>query len=487
MAVLLTLLCVPGYGDVIYTGSTYQYDDWGQSAPGPAAYEAGQIIDGAFMGAGKLNDPQDLYVDAEGKIYLADAGNKRVLCLDENWQLQNTLTGYTWQGQYMPFQYPCGLYVDGEGKLYVCDSARGETVILNEEGQAMLCLGRPETDLLADTASFKPTRVVSDTTGTIYVACFGLYQGLVTYDFEGNFTGFFGANRVTVTAEVLASAFWKSIFSQEQAQAMTRIIPTEYASIYIDKNDFIYAVATSTDDSRNELKKLNALGNNILRYVQNSGYYAKNNYGDLERGSIRSKTIDSRFVDVHAGENGVIAILDAEKGRVFLYDQQSNLLSIFGGSGSRRGSFLGASALEKVGDNYAVLDKEKNAVTIFRPTRYGKTLLEALSFYSKGFYQQSMVLWQQLLEENAGLSLAYTGIGKALYQEGEYEESLSYFEKAHDREGYSRAYREVRKEYIRNNLIWMLPLAAAALWGMARLIRLIRVKAGLAKARKGKA
>jgi len=45
----------------------------------------------------------------------------------------------------------------------------------------------------------------------------------------------------------------------------------------------------------------------------------------------------------------------------------------------------------------------------------------------------------------------------------------------------------VRKEYIRNNLIWMLPLAAAALWGMARLIRLIRVKAGLAKARKGKA
>jgi tetratricopeptide (TPR) repeat protein len=46
------------------------------------------------------------------------------------------------------------------------------------------------------------------------------------------------------------------------------------------------------------------------------------------------------------------------------------------------------------------------------------------------------------------MDLANSGIGKALYRNGNYKEAMEYFKNAHDKEWYSKAYKEYRKEWI---------------------------------------
>ena len=131
-----------------------------------------------------------------------------------------------------------------------------------------------------------------------------------------------------------------------------------------------------------------------------------------------------------------------------------------------------------------MLDQEKGTVTVLAPTAYGRRLRTAVGYYARGEYRQSVELWEQLLRDNSHLSLAYRSIGKAYYQQGEYARSLPYFQKSHDRDGYSKAYREVRKEFIRRNLIWLVP-AAVVIWiALKRLVRLVRRKVGLYQERR---
>ena len=60
------------------------------------------------------------------------------------------------------------------------------------------------------------------------------------------------------------------------------------------------------------VRKLNASGNDILRYSMPLGELAY-----TVRGQFAGP---SRIVDVYAGENGMFSILDANRGRVFTYE-----------------------------------------------------------------------------------------------------------------------------------------------------------------------
>ena len=75
---------------------------------------------------------------------------------------------------------------------------------------------------------------------------------------------------------------------------------------------------------------------------------------------------------------------------------------------------------------------------------------------SDGLYQQARVIWEQVLSRNVNCELAYTGIGKALYEEGEFQEAMTYLKLGYDREAYSQAFRDYRMVVVRKYAPYLL-------------------------------
>ena len=63
---------------------TYTYAIGGYALHSPDAYTAdATIVDSEYMGLDTaLNKPGDLVTDDKGNVYIADAGNNRIVCLD---------------------------------------------------------------------------------------------------------------------------------------------------------------------------------------------------------------------------------------------------------------------------------------------------------------------------------------------------------------------------------------------------------------------
>lgn len=125
------------------------------------------------------------------------------------------------------------------------------------------------------------------------------------------------------------------------------------------------------------MKKLNALGNNMLRSAITYDPLNKEDYGERERVWYNGKYLDSNLVDVDVSEQGMIHALDFTYGRVYQYDQDSNLLAILGGMGEQMGLFRMPVAVESVGSDILVLDADKATVTVFSLTEYGQLINKA--------------------------------------------------------------------------------------------------------------
>ena len=77
---------------------------------------------------------------------------------------------------------------------------------------------------------------------------------------------------------------------------------------------------------------------------------------------------------------------------------------------------------------------------------------DALDEYSVGNYEASAEYWKEVLAMNGNYELAYIGIGRSLLRQKDYEGAMEYFEVMRDDENYSRAWKYFRKDWIENNL-----------------------------------
>ena len=363
------------------------------------------------------------------------------------------------------------MFADSDGLLYVCDSGNGRVVKLDRSGKVLTEYTKPDTQVLPDDFVYKPYKVVVDTAGGVYVVAYGLYQGLVYYQNDGQFLSFYGSSKVEATFAVIAENIWKRFFTKEQRESMSRTIPTEYSNVFIDARNFVYTSILQTENSLDEARKLNALGNNVLHYNSFNTYYPKNNFGDIEVEWYRGNQANNKFVDIFVDADGIISLLDQERGRIFEYNGENDLLLTYGSKGTHKGEFLNPTAISRLGEKLLVLDAEKNSLTVLLPTAYTVKLKNMMRLYSKGLYDQTIDGFRQLLDENSNLSLAYKSIGKAYLQEGEYQRALNYFERANDRQGYSDALKEYRKVFIRDHILLLLVLAVAAIILLRFLIR----------------
>lgn len=473
LTVLLICSSVTAYAA---ENKNYIYNEYAEAVAAPAGYVCERIIFGNDVGVGAFKAPADVYVDSQNLIYIADSGNNRVVIINENYELVRIIDSVVLAGEQQSLASPSGVFAR-DGLVYICDTANARAIGVNENNEIVRSFYRPETSLLAEDFEFKPSKISVNSAGTVFMAVSGIYQGLLQYSNSDEFIGFFGANKVEVTAQVIIQNMWKNIFSDEQRESLVRTIPTEYTNLYIDKEDMILT-ATATVDTE-QIKMLNSAGTNILVYPgSNSSLlqkgYNRSNFGDQQYNNIKGSPQKSVINDINIDENEILAVLDNKRGRIFVYDSEQNPLCIFGGKGNQKGNFKNAVSIDKCGTTYLVVDSDMNSVTVFAETEYMSLIRTALNEYSMGNYNESAEYWKKVIKKNSSLPVAYKGVGRALLINGEYEKAMEYLKIGDDRFYYSMAVERYRREFLRENFIWLLPVTVVTLFVFVKLIKLLK-------------
>ncbi|HVG95521.1 MAG TPA: hypothetical protein VNK05_01315, partial [Chloroflexota bacterium] len=320
-------------------------------------------------------------------------------------------------------------------------------------------LGKPRSRLLEEDQVYQPNKLVIDRRGYIYVLNGGGdYRGIFLLDSEGEFRGFFGANRLNFD---LGRLLIRVFTTDAQKQQISKVLPTHHANLFVDRRGFVYTVSPLAD--KDQIKKLNAIGVDVY---QPGGEV----FGELERRDLN--LVKPQFVDVTVDDQGIVSALDFNSGRIYQYDQSANLLAIFGGRGPDRGTFELPQSLAVGPDGRIfVLDANRNNVQIFRPTEFADLLHTASRLYFEGRYDQAATTWQEVLRHDAFFELAHTGLGKAAFKRGDYLGAMREYTVARNKDGYSQAFGEWRHDFLRANFAWVLPLIAFGAWVLTAVIR----------------
>ena len=467
------VLLIPAFASAVddgfRTSYTYTYDYWGDAQESPDAYQVVSVINSATLGVDKLDGitmlkPQSLYV-RNNMIYVCDTSNNRILEIrkkgSDNYELVRVISEIQGASN-NSIKSPYDCYVDENGNIYIADYGNYRVVLVDKDLNWIRDYVKPTDATFEQSKDFLPKKLVVDVAGRVYVLAQNINKGLVKYEADGTFTGFIGANQVTIST---GEYIWKRYFqTKEQQAASISFVPTEYENVAIDKQDFIYATTTIFEeyqlkaDTAKPVRRINNLGTDIL--IKNDKYPP---IGDLNWISGSTSTGPSKLTDVTVMENDIYVVLDRIRGRIFGYDSQGVLLWAFGTKGNVRGAFVSAISIEHMGRDLLVLDQVQNSITVFTPTEYGGLVYDAIDTYLKGDYNGSANLWQEVIRMNANYPLAFRGIGRAIMREDRFEEAMKYFELAHDRESYGRAFKLYRKEWVEKNIWWIILIVAVLL------------------------
>lgn len=482
------MLCtgVVAYADEPYTG--YNYDWWGDPVPSQNGYVVDKVVSGLDIGCGPLSTPVDMYFDENGNLYIADSGftgnydtksqKGRIVITDNKIKFMSSVEYLDFSGMQewleekkrrfdagllteerysretsIYFNNPTGVFVD-EGNVYVADSENERVIQFTVDtdasgvgyGKVREVFTRPDDIYYDAGTTFKPEKVLVDAAKNVYVCITTITRGAVVFSREGEFNGYYGANRVEKTGEVILNAFWKLIMTTEQIKRMKRSVPVELTNFDIDKDNFVYTVTKNKNSDTDTLKKMNSAGTNIFINLGYNEY----SFGDPLVKWYRGTTYSSQICDVDVGPNGEINLLDLQTGRVFQYDDECTLMFVFGGNGDQKGTFTTVNAIESSGTNVYVLDSRKSSITVFKRTEFGSIVHEAMSLFNAGKYNEAMEPWQEVLRRDSNYWMAYIGLGNAYLNAKEYEKAMDNFY-LQSRSGYSDAFKSWRMNFIREN------------------------------------
>ena len=432
------------------TYDPYSYDRWGDPVASQAGYTAEKYVDGETIGCGSLFEPADLFISHDDLMYIADKGNNRIVITDLDFNFVKEMKEFSYNGETLTLKKPTGVYVDQyTGYVYVCDTENDRVIKCDTDGNVDRLFTKPDSELYDQNLTYNPSKVLVDKAGNVYVIVKSQTKGAVMFDVNGEFLGFYGANRVEATAEVLANAFWNLIGTEAQRERRAKQTPIGFSNFDIDDDGFIFTVTESQEVDTDLVKKLNPRGDNIL----DSLGAADMTFGDIPPAYYSIYSKKSSLTDIDLGPNGELNILDFQHGRIFQYDKECWLLFIMGGSGDQLGLFLSAAAIESHDNHLYVLDSRKNNITIFTRTVFGEIVTEAANLYNDGLYEESLEPWQNVLKYDGNYRRAYIGIGNALYNKYEYKEAMEYFEISISRVRYNRAFEGYRDQWLKENYV----------------------------------
>ncbi|MGN0505396.1 MAG: gluconolactonase [Lachnospiraceae bacterium] len=444
--------------DLPYDSYNYDYREYIHYTPAP--YIPSRTISGldlTYNGEtlGVFKTPQDMCQAPNGDIYIADTGNNRIVVLDSAMKkVLKVITGFNNNGEEDKFNSPYGVCVSEKGWLYVADMKNKRVVVLDENDSVLLIIENPQSESLDDGFVFSPLKVTVDYADRVYVIAQNMFEGIMVFESNGEFTNFFGTINVEISAW---DKFWKRLATKEERANQQLFIPTEFTGIDIDPEGFVYASNIDATGIQG-VRRLNPRGEDVIKKGANA-----NVGGDLMIGGTGDYAGASQFVDVVYRDNGIYSCLDRKRGRIFTYDHEGNLLYIFGGLGTQQGTFSLPVAVEDIGGRIAVLDATKACIICFDETEYGRLINEAVALRYDGDEAEAVALWERVLELDENNELANTGIGKAYLTAGDYEKAMYYLKLGMARNYYSIAFKRYRNQVLTDNASWFLTGVAVLL------------------------
>ena len=467
--------------------ATYTYDIDGNYVESPHAYVPYEVISTSTLGLeDPITEPYDFCVGSnlvkdikndvynsewDGMLYISDGGeNPRVLAIRYDFEtckysFEYELTSFVnnW-GVPDSISTPRGLFAT-DTELYVCDTDAARILVFStvdtdeyKRGDFIRIIEEPKSEVFPDDHIYKPIAVAVGTSGYIYVVSSTTYQGIISMNHEGKFTGFLGTQSNSMS---LMDMVWRRFQTAEQRKQSVTNVSLEFNNINIDEEGFIYATTASISD--NDLmnaiqsksgdsayapaKKLNPSGEDVMK---RTGFYPPSGEVNVTTTATANYTITgpSTIVDIALGPEGTWSIIDQKRQRIFTYDEDGNLLFAFGDKGSQLGNLTMVQAIDYAGTNMLVLDRENDNITVFKRTSYGDELIEVLRLQRDRKYDESAAHWQNILQRNSNFDMSYIGIGQSLARQGKYEEAMESYKYAYDTEHYSEAYQQVRKAWV---------------------------------------
>lgn len=385
-----------------------------------------------------LSEPGDIFY-LSGKLYISDTNNSRIAVLDIK----------TGEAQFFggkELNKPDGLFVEKDGTIYVADPGSDAVLVYTPDYKLKMTIARPKSYLFSQSSLYSPCAVAVSSVGNIFVVGKGAYEGIMQFDKNGEFFGYFAANKYKMSA---IEKFQELMFNEQQLSNLFVRTPRPIDNIDISPNDLIFSVTrgdertdisyqSTADDT---LKMHNMAGLNIF----------------AESGNMKEEW---NFTDVASGINGTVFSV-TQTGIINEYDNQGNLIFTFGGrayDNDRNGVFTNAQAIDIDPQNGTifVLDSERALVQVFYPTDFAKLTHNAIASLENGDYEGGEDIWASLLRLNGMSQIAHIGYGKSLFYQQKYDEALEHFKIAGDVAYYSDAKWEIRSRWFNENMKYLL-------------------------------
>ena len=455
----------------------YNYNYLGEAVPSQAGYLAERSVSGLDLGTTALNSPSDLFKDEKDFFYLVDSGNHRILKIDSEFEhVVKIYDEFTMpDGSKSKLKNPKGVYVSPDtGLMYIADNENSRALIADQDGKVVREITKPESTVYDQDLTFLPQKILCDNAGNVYIVLNNTTKGAAMFDADGEFIGYYGANSVAQTAQVIANHFWNAIASEEEKRYRSRSTPTAFDNFDIDSvKGFIYTSTSSGSTDTDIVKKVNPEGYNLFSYMSDFVW------GDLFSTWYSGTNYKTKIVDIDIGDDGSINCLDATTGRVFQYDKEADLLFIMGATGDQVGAFTAGNvaSIETKGagcENIYVLDAGKGTVTVFAQTVFGQIVHDATTLYNGGYYEEALDPWLEVLKRDGNYRRAYLGIASAYYNMGRYQESMEYAKKADASARYNKAFERYRSQWLKSHLTGILiivVLVIAAVWGVKKYLK----------------
>lgn len=438
--------------------ASYTFDYWDNAVEGPIAYLPKRVITARELGLDSLRQPRDIVVDEKNNhIYIADTGNNRIVQLDLDWNVLRIIDGFTNNGNPEKFSGPASVAISVEQDIYVADTGNSRIVHLDQAGNLLRILGSPHVgheEMFPDTFWYRPFKIGVNDKGYLFALSEDYFEGFITLDADGIFRGVIGAPRVNVS---MTEYIWFLLSTEEQKARRHLFLPVEYSGFTLDDAGFLYATVTS--DEADSIRRLNPAGSDSLRRY---GFHRP--IGDIKYTNMWDQSTyygQSTFVDVTVFPLGIYSVLDRTRSRIYTYDDDGNLLYMFGYRGRGHGQVARGIAIDHIGLDLVVIDDERGQILVFEPTEYTKMIWKATEHYNKGEYLEEEAVWREVLKLNANYDLAYTGIGRSLLLQEEFADAMYYFKLGNNRSGYSRAYQEYRAILLKQNFSYVMTAIAA--------------------------
>ncbi len=484
---------------------TYTYTMDGLAAYSPAAYVPDREIDYYTMNMDTplSNEASDLFVAPDGKLYIADKGNSRVVVLDSNAQYITEIKEFVNEQGVPDKLSECeGVFVNDKN-IYICDTKNARIVVFDLDFNFDHIINAPEADVMGSSEKFRPIAMAVDSSGRMYIVSNQTFSGIFAINADGSFQGFVGVQKASVPLSVRIR---RVLFPNTVTETYNSVA---YKNISIDDDDFIWVTTfgdtkESSDDTTLEtkllggdadyatVKRLNAAGQDIM--IRNGFFMPIGEVNFVSNKDTKSSAPvkgPSKLVDVTLGPNGTWSTIDRDRSRIYTYDNRGQLLYAFGDAGNQLGNLKTPTSIAYVGSDIYVLGQSiiqgrGSVITVFKRTEYGDLIDAAIKYNNNRDYDNALTKWKEILQRNNNFDSAYVGIGENLFLQNQYKEAMTYFKAATDTTDYSECFRMLRKQWVEKYFLVVLVVLAVVIFLLVKAFSAIKKKNAAGTTKGGK-